>query len=591
MPRLECGDITRGHRRMAMVAMQIYDRQISRKNIVIAVTFLLSFCLFVAMTVIDYYQRLGDLRFYSRSTMDIIARSFKSEQDYLVRRNLNYMKSVVDDQGIIKLIRDKDTKGLSEIYSPLYKNFKQRMVPVILFTIVDPSGHVLYRASDYTLEGSKQQTISKTLLHVLERKKEVHGFESDFVPFIYDIGIPIIDSRTGALAGAIEIGVAPEFFQFKSSMLFEGVKSAMVTRDAPQGEYRFVDKTISPQEDLQLFSKVMPLLGNKRDFSEIKTGGTYYLICTALRFQDHDGHEAGRYLVAYNMNHFKKNQWKYLYNRLLLFLPMVSVLMFVIYQGFRKYEVIITEKNQQLAQKSKHAALGEMLGHIGHQWRQPLHTLSLAVQNIELQGALGTLDEALLKKQVALANQNIRYMSNIIDDWRALLMSGSSRQEIYLNESVERAISMVAPIMESHRIAIENRITAPIPTMGFVNDLVQLTINVLLNAKDQLCMTEGQRVVLLSVREEPGNLVTVMFQDSAGGIPAHLLRRIFEPYVTTKDKADGTGLGLYLCKQIAENLDEGRVWAENLSFEVNGTVHYGACICLQFAKSTPKESP
>lgn len=553
-------------------------------------TFLLSFCLFVAMTVIDYYQRLGDLRFYSKSTMDIIGRSFKSEQDYLVRRNLNYMKSVVDDQDIIRLIRDKNIKRLSEIYNPLYENFKHRMVPVILFTIVDPSGHVLYRASDYPLEGSKEQAISKTLLHVLERKKEVHGFESDFVPFIYDIGIPIIDSRTGALAGAIEIGVAPEFFQFKSSMLFEGVKSAMVTRDTPQGEYRFVNKTISPQEDLQLFSKVMPLLGKKHDFSEIKLGGTYYLICTALRFQNHDGQEAGRYLVAYNMNHFKQNQWRYLYNRLFLFLPTVSVLMFIIYKGFRKYEVIITEKNRQLAQKSKHAALGEMLGHIGHQWRQPLHTLSLAVQNIELQGALGTLDEALLKKQVALANQNISYMSNIIDDWRALLMSGSSRQEIDLKESVERAISMVAPIMESHRITIENRITAPVPTMGFVNDLVQLTINVLLNAKDQLCMTEGQRVVLLSCREEPGDIVTVMFQDSAGGIPAHLLKRIFEPYVTTKDKADGTGLGLYLCKQIAENLDEGKVWAENLAFEVNGTGHYGACICLQFAKSTPKES-
>lgn len=553
-------------------------------------TFLLSFCLFVAMTVIDYYQRLGDLRFYSKSTMDIIGRSFKSEQDYLVRRNLNYMKSVVDDQDIIRLIRDKNTKRLSEIYNPLYENFKHRMVPVILFTIVDPSGHVLYRASDYPLEGSKEQAISKTLLHVLERKKEVHGFESDFVPFIYDIGIPIIDSRTGALAGAIEIGVAPEFFQFKSSMLFEGVKSAMVTRDTPQGEYRFVNKTISPQEDLPLFSKVMPLLGKKHDFSEIKLGGTYYLICTALRFQNHDGQEAGRYLVAYNMNHFKQNQWRYLYNRLFLFLPTVSVLMFIIYKGFRKYEVIITEKNRQLAQKSKHAALGEMLGHIGHQWRQPLHTLSLAVQNIELQGALGTLDEALLKKQVALANQNISYMSNIIDDWRALLMSGSSRQEIDLKESVERAISMVAPIMESHLITIENRITAPVPTMGFVNDLVQLTINVLLNAKDQLCMTEGQRVVLLSCREEPGDIVTVMFQDSAGGIPAHLLKRIFEPYVTTKDKADGTGLGLYLCKQIAENLDEGKVWAENLAFEVNGTGHYGACICLQFAKSTPKES-
>jgi hypothetical protein len=238
-----------------------------------------------------------------------------------------------------------------------------------------------------------------------------------------------------------------------------------------------------------------------------------------------------------------------------------------------------------LAQRSKQCALGEMLGYIGHQWRQPLYNLSLIVQNIGLQNQFGKLDDTLLNNQITQANLNIRYMSNIIDDWRSLLMSGSSRTVIELQSSVERAIAMVAPVMEQSRVIIENRITSPVHTMGFLNDLVQLTINVLLNARDQLSLVTGERFILLSCREESEELVTVTFQDNGGGIPEHLLKRIFEPYVTTKDKADGTGLGLYLCQQIVDNLDQGRVWAENRSFELNGKVLHGACICLQFART------
>lgn len=567
------------------------------KNVVIGITFILSLCLFTAITVVDYIYRLSDYTFYSKSIVSIIDKSFKSEIEYLNRRNKNYMNAVISEKNIAALVSNKNVNALKQIYDPIYINFRHRLVPVILFTITDANGHILYRASDVAIDVGKKNRISGTLKHVLERKQFVSGFESDFLPFWYNIGIPIIDRKTNQLVGAIEVGLDPEWFQFKFGWFFEGVKSAIVVKDPtkagckPENNaalcYRFIDKTIAPLKDVQFFSSVLPDLNMESEFSEIKMGKAHYLVSTSQRFQNHDGEEAGRFLVAYDMTTFKKKQWEYLYTRLMFFLPAIALLLSVIYIGFRKHEKIINEKNRQLAQKSKNCALGEMLGYIGHQWRQPLHTLSMVIQNIELQSGLGQLDDQLIKSQVALANKNINYMSTIIEDWRSLLMSGSSRQLIDLAESVNRAITIVNPVMERSDIKIENRISGSIKTMGFVNDLVQLSVNVLLNAKDQLCIQESERLILLTC-QETGDVVTVRFHDNAGGIPKHLLTRIFEPYVTTKDASNGTGLGLYLCSQIAENLENGRVWAENNTFECNGKNYFGACICLQFSKVVGK---
>lgn len=561
------------------------------KNTVIAFTFLMAIGVFAAITVADYFYRLSDYTFYSKSILSIIEKTFRSEREFLNQRNQNYMNALFVQEKIPELVRKKEIKRLKEIYDPVFTNFGYRRVPVILFTVVDLKGTVLYQRSAVKLDAANPKPISGTLQHVLEHGTFVSGFENDFLPFWYDIGIPIVDQETKQQVGALEVGLDPEWFQFKFGWFFEGVKSAMVVRETdtctPENNaadcYRFIDKTVAPLKDLQFFNRVMLELKMGSIFSEIKSDGAYYMVSTALRFQNHDGREAGSFLVAYNMTPFKAKQWQYLYTRLILFLPALAILLTAIYLGFRKHEQVINEKNKLLAQKSKNCALGEMLGYIGHQWRQPLHTLSLAVQNIELQHRLGQLDDAMLVRQVALANQNINYMSGMIDDWRALLTSGSSRQQIDLKYSIERAIAMVMPVMEQNRIVIDNQIDESVKTMGFVNDLVQLTVNVLLNAKDQLCLQEGERLIRLSCSLDQ-SLVTVSFQDNAGGIPKRLLSTVFEPYVTTKETTKGTGLGLYLCRQIAENLDDGKVWAENRPFDQDGTSNVGACICLQFSR-------
>ncbi|ACM21084.1 sensor histidine kinase [Geotalea daltonii FRC-32] len=569
----------------------------ANKNRIVIVTYILLFCMFCFFSLMDLHKRTSDYAYFANKINSFIKNAHDSESEYLSSRLANYVSAVAQEKDFARLLESSDTEALQKAAEPAFQDFGKRYVPVISVLIYDRNGKLRYHMIPPSIPHDPERFRPNVSKEVFTTKKYTYGYETNIVPLYFCTVLPVRDSLSNVV-GTIEIGVDLSFFHYNLKWFLKDVKTAIFSKgklienqgayktDSAEYVYDYYRKLKA--NDIQFFNQFKDRIDFKRTKNDIQLGERYYLVSTSQVLRDNGGREVGKYLVAYDMTELRSRHWGYFYVWLLFFAITASVMLFINLVGFRKYERIITNQDKMLAQRSKQCALGEMLGHIGHQWRQPLYNLSLIVQNIGLQNQLGKLDDTLLNNQITQANQNIQYMSNIIDDWRSLLMSGSSRTVIELQASVERAIAMVAPVMEQSRITIENRITSQVHTMGFVNDLVQVTINVLLNARDQLSLITGERVVLLSCQEDIDSLVTVTFQDNGGGIPNHLLRRIFEPYVTTKDKADGTGLGLYLCRQIVENLDQGRVWAENRSFVLLGKEQYGACICLQFAK-IPKE--
>ncbi|CAG1014301.1 Signal transduction histidine-protein kinase AtoS [Anaerolineales bacterium] len=564
----------------------------NKKRIVI-VTYILLFCMFCFFSLMDLYKRTSDYAYFANRINNFIKNAHDSESEYLCSRLVNYVSAVAQERNFAELLKSGDAESLKKAADPIFQDFGKRYVPVISVLIFDGAGKLRYHMTPPSILHDPERLRPNVSKEVFTTKKYSYGYETNIVPLYFCTALPVRDSLSNVV-GTIELGVDLSFFHYNLKWFFKDVKTAIFSKGKllenqydhkiESAEYVYDYYLKLKTNDNQFFSQFIDRINFKRTTNDIRIGDNYYLVSTSQILRDNGGREVGKYLVAYDMTELRRRHWGYFYVWLLFFAITASVMLCINMVGFKKYERIITEQDKMLAQRSKQCALGEMLGHIGHQWRQPLYNLSLIVQNIGLQNQLGKLDDTLLNSQITQANQNIQYMSNIIDDWRSLLMTGSSRTEIELQASVERAIAMVAPVMEQSRITIENRITLPVHTMGFVNDLVQLTINVLLNARDQLSLMTGERVILLSCREEADSLVTVTFQDNGGGIPEHLLKRIFDPYITTKDKADGTGLGLYMCRQIVENLDQGKVWAENRSFELLGKTQYGACICLQFAR-------
>lgn len=560
------------------------------KNRIIAVTFVFLFCTFALFSLIDLERAVSDHYFYAGKINDIFRNINDGEIAWLNLRTTNYINSIVEDYHVVDYVLKNDRAGLKRVFDPVIDSFNTRQVPVFAIVIADSNGKVIFK--DYSPQaGTDLNHInSKTLKAAIASGKPEHGFESG-PPFIHHaVALPLIDKTNNKIIGAIKIYTSLAYFHLAHKWHFDDIKTIIVQKNL-EGEtvsspFSLPDDSLfankeKRKQDIEFFQSILNKIDFNSEFTNIKVNDRHYLVSTSARLLSVNEDEVGRILAAYETTDFRNRQWTYLLLWIAFFALTAGLMFLVNYIGFRKYERIVTEQSKKLAHRSKQCALGEMLSYIGHQWRQPLNALSLTIQNIELQNSLGKLDAAVLEKQVQIANRNIGYLTQTIEDWRSLLTSGTTRQTIELAESVNRALAIVSPVLEQCRIQVENRIAGTFKTCGFVNDLVQLTINVLLNAKDALAGREGDRLICLSCRVD-GDTVTMEFQDNGGGIPQKLLPTVFEAYQTTKEDSGGTGLGLYLCRQIAENLDGGSVRAENRAFEFAGQRHFGACITLEF---------
>ena len=223
----------------------------------------------------------------------------------------------------------------------------------------------------------------------------------------------------------------------------------------------------------------------------------------------------------------------------------------------------LQEKNQLLLQQSRQAARGEMIGNIAHQWRQPLNALGLIVQQLPLFHHFGELNRESLEKCVSQSMELIRHMSRTIDDFRNFFKPGKEKVRFKVAEAVANTLSLIKDSFMNQRIAIEVIEHDEPVIYGFPNEFAQTLLNILNNARDALTEREiyDPRVTITISSNDDRAVVTVT--DNAGGIPAEIIDRIFEPYFTTKGPQAGTGVGLFMSKTIIEKNMDGRLSARN----------------------------
>ncbi|WP_221251691.1 PAS domain-containing sensor histidine kinase [Desulfuromonas versatilis] len=227
---------------------------------------------------------------------------------------------------------------------------------------------------------------------------------------------------------------------------------------------------------------------------------------------------------------------------------------------------------QQLRQAQKMAAMGEMLGAIAHQWRQPLNTLSTYIASLQSAHYNNMISKNFVDTLVAGADAQIQFMSKTIDDFRHFFRPSKNKEAFDVARAVANAVKLLEPNLKQDAVQLAMRIEEPGPpfvVQGFPSEFIHVVVNILANARDSIVERRtrdslaGPGMIEVDINGG-GEAVLVQVRDNGVGIPQHLLEKIFTPYFTTKGTTAGTGIGLYMAKIIVEKEMKGELLADNL---------------------------
>jgi PAS domain S-box-containing protein len=231
----------------------------------------------------------------------------------------------------------------------------------------------------------------------------------------------------------------------------------------------------------------------------------------------------------------------------------------------------LRRQEQIIMQQSRLAAMGEMVGAIAHQWRQPITTVGVILQNLNMAYKLKKIDGRMLEEASRDAMEQINYMSKTIDDFRDFFVPSKQKESFSVIQCMKDTISLLRTQMKNNAITIhcnfkdENQLTVS----GYPGEFKQVLVNIFNNARNAIVeerkvggLAEESGDVYIKIAEKKGEVV-IEISNNGSKIPKTVMNRIFEPYFTTGTEGKGMGIGLYMSKIIVENQMNGRISAKN----------------------------
>lgn len=265
-------------------------------------------------------------------------------------------------------------------------------------------------------------------------------------------------------------------------------------------------------------------------------------------------------------------------------LILIGVLAYSFYFFKRSLAPIVKEFEQKdiiMLHQSRQAKLGEMVGNIAHQWKQPLNVMSITLSNLWDDFQQDKLDEDQLKAHIDNMRLYIRNMSGTVDDFADFLKPSRKKEAFSLNEAIDTALSLMQESIKINRIMVKVEADDDEKAIGYRNEFCQGIFNILNNARDAIIESNSDNreivIRLYSGKDTKQKAVTIIDIFNWGDqIPDESIPLIFEPYFTTKEEKGGTGIGLYLTKEIVEAHMNGSIQMFN--------VKNGVCCRLMIPK-------
>ena len=232
-------------------------------------------------------------------------------------------------------------------------------------------------------------------------------------------------------------------------------------------------------------------------------------------------------------------------------------------------------KNKLFEEQSKLAAMGEMIGNIAHQWRQPLSAITTSITGLKLKKEYDIMENDDIEKTADDIIKSANFLSKTIDDFRNFFKKDKIIEDFYIDEVIQNTYNIIKASYQNNLVEIDFEMEH-IGYRGYPTELSQVVLNILSNAKEALvARNKDDRYVHIKLKTSP-DCIQISIHDNAGGVDEEIMEKIFDPYFTTKHKSMGTGLGLYMSTQIVKGSFKGNLYIQNEDIVYNGKSFRGA---------------
>jgi signal transduction histidine kinase len=221
------------------------------------------------------------------------------------------------------------------------------------------------------------------------------------------------------------------------------------------------------------------------------------------------------------------------------------------------------EQEKLLFRQARYAQMGEMLSMIAHQWRQPLNTISVTTATLQAHVEMDRYEKPLFQDKIKTISGSVEHLSATIDDFRNFFKPDKDKEEIPFSQIVQNALDLTLASMEKKHIIVKTTYQCDCCIFSYPNEIIHVVLNLIKNAEDALLAKDILQPEIIIHTYGKEDMAVMEIEDNAGGIEESIIEKIFDPYFTTKENSDGTGLGLYMSKIIIEDHCHGKIEMKN----------------------------
>jgi len=233
------------------------------------------------------------------------------------------------------------------------------------------------------------------------------------------------------------------------------------------------------------------------------------------------------------------------------------------------------EQHLKLVKSERMASMGEMIVNIAHQWRQPLSVISTGVTSMQIQKEFDMLSDEKFNETCEMINKNAQHLSKTIDEFKSFAQGEKVLELFDLKDNANSFLQIAHKQLEENNIEVVCNIQEDIKINAYPNELTQAYVNILNNTIDALKTKDIKNKYLFLDISKENEKISIQLKDNAGGIPADIIEKIFEPYFTTKHQSQGTGLGLHMVNDLIANVMGGKIEVQNETYTYKDTEYTG----------------